>query len=118
MNNDVDTSTRLLATEIGLLVMDMFELGKRDPKPLLAAALKLSEEVGELSEAVLHHEGHLPHKTMKEPLAGEVVDVIHNAIAPFVKAYSGTTEDLARLLIAQMHRKNAKWDAVLLARDA
>lgn len=75
--------------------------------------IKLGEEFGELSEAVNHQLGHLQHKTMKEPLAGEVADVINTAIGVLVRAYPDhSDEQLADMLNAQLHLKTAKWERV------
>jgi len=58
--------------------------------------------------------GHLPHKTMKEPLSGEVGDVINTAFAILVKAYPECTqEELIKILLSGISKKNDKWERVI-----
>lgn len=91
-------------------------LARREPKPLAAMGLKLFEEGGELAEAVNHHLGYLPHKTMKEPLTGEVADVLNVAISILVKAYSQLSNDqILGVLADQLALKSSKWEAVIEA---
>jgi NTP pyrophosphatase (non-canonical NTP hydrolase) len=93
----------------------IFDLAKFEPKPLEAMGLKLFEEGGELSEAINHQLGHLPHKTMKEPLAGEVADVINVVLSIFKKAYADkTNEELFEMLIEQLSKKSDKWESVMV----
>ena len=90
-----------------------------EPKSLEAITLKLMEEVGELAEAVNHKLGNLPHKTMKEPLEGEVADIINCAIAVLVKAYpESSPEDVYAMLGFQLVKKTKKWVEVISTRAA
>lgn len=92
----------------------MISLAARDPKPIEAMCLKLFEEGGELAEAVNHKCGYLPHKTMKEPLVGEVADVINTAVSIFAKAHPElTTAEMVDLLVTQMNTKNKKWASLI-----
>lgn len=94
------------------------KLGRKDPKPLWAMGLKIGEESGELLEAVNHHLGMLPHKKMKEPLMGEVADVIQNAIAIAAKAYPKLTlTELITDIEYQMNLKTDKWERAIGAFD-
>lgn len=92
----------------------MIELGQREPKSLFALFTCLVAETGELAEAVNASLGFLPHKQMKEPLEGEVADVINSAIAVLAKAYplESGAQIKARLL-EQLHRKATKWAQVI-----
>lgn len=84
--------------------------GKDDLKPLWSHALKLGEETGELCEAVNHHLGMLPHKKMKEPLEGEVADVILCALTILTKAYPNlSTDGLNKKIQEQLDIKLKKW---------
>ena len=96
------------------IILKIIHLGKTDPKVLVALTLKLMEEVGELAEAVNHALGNLPHKEMKEPLSGEVADVILCAIAVMCKAYPDMTEgDIFEELNRQLITKTSKWERVV-----
>jgi NTP pyrophosphatase (non-canonical NTP hydrolase) len=100
------------------IISKIILLGKTDPKNLEAHTLKLMEETGELAEAVNHTLGNLPHKEMKEPLAGEVADVIQCAIAVMCKAYPDMTEgDIFNELNRQLVAKTAKWERVVHMRE-
>jgi NTP pyrophosphatase (non-canonical NTP hydrolase) len=89
----------------------LIELSRKDPKPLANMMIKLGEEAGELAEAVNSHEGYLPHKTLKEPLIGEVSDVINCAISVMVKAYPAMTdEQLLEMLETYLVAKADKWE--------
>lgn len=82
--------------------------------PLAVRHIKLGEEYGELSEAVNHHMGHLPHKKMKEPLAGEIADVIITALDVFKEAHADLSDEEAlELLNEQIVLKSGKWDTIL-----
>lgn len=96
------------------ITMRMIALARQDIKPLSAMGLKAAEELGELSEAINHHEGYLPHKTMKEPLAGEVADVINCVITVLVKAHPEFDDyQIYDLLNQQLVAKANKWEAVI-----
>lgn len=56
-------------------------LTQTEQKPLVAMLAKLMEEVGELAVAVNVNDGHITHKTLDEPLEGEVADVCQVAIS-------------------------------------
>jgi len=95
------------------LIQYIIQTARKSTMPLSTMQNKLGEEYGELSEAVLHHEGFSAHKTMKEPLAGEVADVINTAIGVLVKAYPDLNDgQIAMLLIDQLMKKTDKWVAV------
>ena len=95
----------------------LIEMSRRDPLPLANMMVKLTEESGELAEAVNFHEGYLPNKTMKEPLEGEVADVINCAVAVLVKARPNLTDaELLTLLEAALRRKTDKWELGIQAR--
>jgi NTP pyrophosphatase (non-canonical NTP hydrolase) len=96
----------------------LLSLAKRDNYSLDAMTLKHVEECGELAEAVNHVQGRLPHKTMKEPLVGEVADNIICAVAVLQKAYPNTSfDDLELLLLEHLDKKSDKWDRVITNRE-
>jgi NTP pyrophosphatase (non-canonical NTP hydrolase) len=73
------------------------------------------EELGEFSEALMHKEGHLPHKTMKEPLAGEAADVIICVLDTFAAANPELSiSEVSSLLQRHLEKKTLKWSKMLL----
>lgn len=102
------------ATNLKIQVDRIFKLASQDTKSIEAMGLKLFEEGGELAEAINHKVGNLPHKTMKEPLVGEVADIINVVLSIFVKAHPElSTDELYALLISHMHIKSDKWDSII-----
>lgn len=93
----------------------IFDLARNhDKKPIGAMLGKVFEEGGELAEAVNHHEGHLPHKTMKEPLVGEVADLVQCALALLVKAHPTMTDDELMVFFSNwLAIKTNKWENTL-----
>ena len=84
--------------------------------PLVRNA-KIMEEVGEFSEALLFKLGHLPHKTMKEPIEGEAADVIICVIDTLQSVYPDlTVDELSDMLQQQLDRKSQKWTDVMSKR--
>jgi NTP pyrophosphatase (non-canonical NTP hydrolase) len=82
--------------------------------PLVRHA-KLVEESGEFAEALLHKLGHLPHKTMKEPIEGEVADIIICALDTLRSVYMDLTpEDFVKMLQKQLDTKAEKWENILI----
>lgn len=94
---------------------EIFELSQKDSLMNLdGMMLKFLEECGELAEAVNHSQGRLPHKIMKEPLIGEIADVIITAIAVLHKAHPDAPfEHLAQQLSNQIDKKSYKWHLIL-----
>ena len=94
-------------------ILKIMELAHREQKPLANVMLKLVEEIGELGEAVNHHEGYLPHKDMKEGMVGEVADVVQCAVTVLVKAYPESSDHaLLADLKYWLDRKNEKWESL------
>lgn len=86
--------------------------------PVLARNAKTMEELGEFSEALLHKLGHLPHKTMKEPIEGEAADIIICVIDALAGAYPELTpNELAAILTTQLSIKSQKWVRVMASRS-
>jgi NTP pyrophosphatase (non-canonical NTP hydrolase) len=86
--------------------------------PVLARNAKTMEELGEFSEALLHKLGHLPHKTMKEPIEGEAADVILCIIDTLAGAYPELKAyELALILEIQLRKKSQKWEKVMAIRN-
>lgn len=92
----------------------IISLSQQDDVSALVMLAKLTEEVGELAEAVLYDSGYNQHKKMKEPTISEVADVIQVALAVLTKSYPGNTpEMLAKSLSVHLERKTDKWQAIL-----
>ena len=96
------------------ILLRIMAVTHRDFKGIDAMMLKVFEEGGELAEAVNIHTGAIKHKTTKEPLVGEVADVIQCAIAVLVRATPDLT-DVARLqlLTDWLAKKTDKWESIL-----
>ncbi len=94
----------------------LFEIAKSNVNtwPPLVRNAKLMEEVGEFSEALLHKLGHLPHKTMKEPIEGEAADIILCVIDTLAGVYPElSAEELRTMLETQLTKKSQKWVTVM-----
>lgn len=101
-------------TSLTIELHRIFNLASCDTKSIEAMGLKLFEEGGELAEAINHKVGNLPHKTMKEPLVGEVADVINCVLSIYVKAYPElSTDQLYLLLCTQLRLKSNKWASII-----
>ncbi len=82
--------------------------------PLVRHA-KLVEESGEFAEALLHKLGFLPHKTMKEPIEGEVADIIICALDTLRSVYQDMDkQEFLDMLQKQLDLKSKKWEDVLI----
>jgi hypothetical protein len=82
--------------------------------PVLGRGLKLGEEYGEFTEALLHSQGLLPHKVMSEPLIGEAADVIICVLDALSGVHGDwTPELLVDQLVNQLNVKSAKWQRVM-----
>lgn len=91
----------------------------RDSKPIYALLAHVMSELGEFAEAVEHHQGHLPYKTMKEPVEGEAADVIQCVCAILRRIYpDSTTEQLVDMIAMQMEKKTTKWIEVMTERTS
>lgn len=101
------------------MINKLFEIScnSANKLPPLGRLAKTMEELGELSEALMHKLGHLPHKTMKEPLEGEVADVVICAIDTLAGAYPElNATQLADMLQLQLTLKSEKWTRVMIQR--
>lgn len=93
-------------------LINIFEVGKTKTGHLwvFLRLAKLMEEAGELAEAVTHSQGLSPHKTMKEPLEGEVADVVICALDVLTQTYpSLSSAELLEMLCNQLNKKTNKW---------
>lgn len=82
--------------------------------PLVRHA-KMVEESGEFAEALLHKLGHLPHKIMKEPIEGELADVIICALDTLRSVYKDMPrEEFENMLQQQLDLKSKKWETILI----
>ena len=76
-------------------------------------SVKLGEEFGEFSEAVLHKRGLLPHKTMKEPIEGEAADIVICTLDTLASVYPELTpEEVINMLNEQLKLKVHKWHSI------
>ena len=101
------------------MIKQLFEISctPANTFPPLARNAKAMEELGEFSEALLHKLGHLPHKTMKEPIEGEAADVIICIIDALAGAYPELSADeLHKMLKAQVEKKSQKWISAIGSR--
>jgi len=96
-------------------LLNILLMSHRNPMPLTNRMLKCNDEAGELAEAVNYQEGWLPHKVMKEPLIGEVADVIICALDVLRGSYKDdvTDEELLTSLNEWLVLKGKKWDGIL-----
>lgn len=84
-----------------------------EQKPLTAMLAKLMEEVGELAVAVNINEGHITHKTLDEPLEGEVADVCQVAISILCRHLSHLTpEQRWSKFESYISNKTDKWGRI------
>ena len=85
-----------------------------DPAPDWAQALKLSEEVGEVSECILKGNGFLQHKALKEDVLHEVADVMNTCCGLLTAHYPDRSpEQLLDALTVAMIKKGDKYAKVL-----
>jgi len=92
---------------------DVERLTADEHKPLSAMVSQLFQEGGELAEAASITEGHIRHKTLSEPLVGEVADVCQVAISILVRATPDlSSEERMDLFLKHFERKNKKWENV------
>jgi hypothetical protein len=95
-------------------ILNLFKLSKRSIWPLGTRVIKVGEEFGEMCEAVNFHEGYLKHKTMKEPLSGEIADIIITAMDVLREAYKDySDEELLQMITDQINIKAEKWETIL-----
>lgn len=96
-------------------MFQIFELTQADPKSLLQRTLKLSEETGELAEAVLSvtdapgsaYKAHTFHDVREE--AADAALVALSVLAQTCE----TSEEFSAELDRLMREKSAKWQAKL-----
>lgn len=83
--------------------------------PVLARLGKVTEEVGEFAETVIHHEGFLDHKVVKETPFGECADVIICSIDTLASCYPElSSERVVEHLLEMIKVKQAKWERVVI----
>lgn len=96
-------------------IQKILEISAKNKVHPLVRHAKLVEESGEFAEALLHSLGHLPHKTMKEPIEGEVADIIICALDTLRSVYPElTNEEFEEMLQKQLDTKAQKWDNILI----
>lgn len=96
-------------------ISKIVELSDLNQVPPLVRHAKMVEESGEFAEALLHRLGHLPHKTMKEPIEGEVADVIICALDTLRSVYTDLShQEFENMLQEQLDLKSKKWENILI----
>lgn len=97
------------------ILYELFVMTRQyETAPDWAMGLKLSEEVGEVNEAVLFSNGYVQHKIMKEDVMHEVADVFNVCIALLVKHYPGIPIDqLFTEFAAAVEKKGRKYAKVI-----
>ena len=96
-------------------ISKIVELSDLNQVPPLVRHAKMVEESGEFAEALLHKLGHLPHKTMKEPIEGEVADIIICALDTLRSVYMDMSrEEFENMLQNQLDLKSKKWESILI----
>jgi len=88
---------------------------QHESAPAIVLAVKLSEEVGELSEAVLSESGYLKHKTKTlEGIMGETADIFNVLIGILSTQYPNkTASEITAELQEAMQRKWEKYERIL-----
>lgn len=93
----------------------LFELTQqKETSHPLALGVKLSEEVGEFSEALLKATGHLDQKEAKESPISEAADVINVLIGALAVLYPDMTPyELTEELYDKICEKGNKYERIL-----
>ena len=96
-------------------IIDILETTSRhEDSPPWALGLKLAEECGEFSEAMLKELGFLQHKEDKEGTIGEAADVIIVVLSALATLNpTGKPEDIAGLVHEALVRKMKKYKDIL-----
>jgi len=84
--------------------------------PAWALCMKLSEEVGELSEIMLHELGHLHHKDKewKDTPAEEAADIMNVLLGLLAVHYpEKTSDEISHELLTAMIKKGNKYGRVI-----
>lgn len=91
-------------------------LANENPAHVAIRHMKLVEECGEFAEALLVTQGYLTHKVLKEPLMGELADVIICALDTAREAYKHLSDQqFMDELQKQLDLKSKKWEDVIIA---
>ena len=93
----------------------LFDMTQRmETAPPLALGVKLSEEVGEFSEALLKQQGFLAHKELKEDPIHEAADIMNVLIGALAVMYPEKTPyQLTEELYDAMCSKGEKYERIL-----
>ena len=98
-------------------IQTLLEMTKEhEDAPAWALTIKLSEEVGELSEIMLHEFGHLHHKDKewKDTPMGEGADIINTLLGLLQAHYPDKTpEEISQELFEESIRKGTKYGRIL-----
>lgn len=93
----------------------LFEMTQQgETAPPLALGVKLSEEVGEFSEALLKQQGFLAHKELKERPIDEAADIFNVLIGCLAVMYPERTPyELTEELYDAICTKGEKYERIL-----
>ena len=105
---------------LGDAIVEALELSRElEDAPTLVLNAKLSEEFGELSEALLKEMGYLQHKTLKESSISEAADIINVLLAVLSAHYPDkSVDDIIRELRDAIVLKCAKYRDILENKNA
>lgn len=91
-------------------------LANENSSHVLVRHAKMVEECGEFAEALLIKQGYLTHKVAKEPMMGELADVIICALDTAREAYNYLSDQQFKdELQKQLDLKAKKWEDVIIA---
>ena len=98
---------------------DLFAMAQEhDTAPSWALGLKLQEEVGEFSEAVLFENGFIQYKTNVGSPMEEAADIMNVVVSALAKIYPNKhPRELNLMLLEAMNKKGAKYARLIGADD-
>lgn len=94
----------------------LYMTGKHEDAPAWALTIKLSEEVGELSEIMLYQLGHLHHKDKewKDTPVEEAADIMNVLLGLLAVHYPDKTSgELSEELLTAMIKKGNKYGRII-----
>lgn len=106
-----------MVKQLGNVMFDLIQMTREyETLPDWALGLKLSEEVGEVAEALMVANGFSRHKTLEEDVLHEVADVINVCIGLLTQHYNELSpEELERALTDAISKKGKKYQSILEA---
>ena len=99
-------------SQVLLKILEMTQ--SHEGMPDWALGMKLSEETGEVNEALLVANGFLQHKVLKEDVLHEVADVFNVCLGLLAKHYpTKTPEEILEQLNSALVKKGKKYAGIL-----